>query len=264
MPAQPLVRHGVGIVTPYDFALDREIWRWVPDDVCLHLTRTPRLAVPVTVEMAQLVSETGTVQSSTAEVLAVEPDVVVYLCTSGSFVHGVRGERELREAIAAVGAPAAVTTSGALLDALEALGVRRLAVATPYLESVTLRLHEYLAEAGIEVVSGAHLGLFERIWRVSYAELVDLVLAADSGDAEAVFVSCTNLATYDTIVPLERALGKPVLTANQVSMWAALRACGAMPVPNGQRLFDHQPLASEQLPVITGSSSDATMRAAAG
>ena len=43
---------------------------------------------------------------------------------------------------------------------------------------------------------------------------------------DAVFVSCTNLSTYDVIAPLEAELGRPVLTANQVTMWAALVEAG--------------------------------------
>lgn len=230
-------QHGIGIVAPYDFALDREVWRWTPDEVSLYVTRTPRLAVPVTVEMAELLSESSTVQSGAAEVLTAGPDVVVYLCTSGSFVHGMDGERELREAMTAVGAPAAVTTSGALLDAVEHLGIERLAVATPYVESVTDRLHDYLGEAGVTVSSSAHLGLLGRIWTVPYAEVAQLAVSADSPDADAVFLSCTNLPSYDAITPLEQVLGKPVLSANQVTMWAAVRACGVTPPPNGQLLF---------------------------
>ncbi len=66
----------------------------------------------------------------------------------------------------------------------------------------------------------------------------ELVLAADHPDAEAVFIACTNLTTYDVIGPLERALGKPVLSANQVSIWAALRAAG-LPTPEcGHRLLE--------------------------
>jgi maleate isomerase len=64
-----------------------------------------------------------------------------------------------------------------------------------------------------------------------------LIREADSPDAEAVFVSCTNLPTYDLIAPLERELGKPVLTANQVTMWSALRLAGATAVGPGQRLL---------------------------
>lgn len=230
-------QHGIGVVAPYDFALDREVWRWTPDHVSLYVTRTPRLAVPVTVEMAELVSESSTVQSGAAEVLTAEPDVVVYLCTSGSFVHGTDGERELREAMTAIGAPAAVTTSGALLDAVKHLGIERLAIATPYVESVGARLHDFLGEAGVTVTSSAHLGLLDHIWMVPYAEVAQLAITADSPDADAVFLSCTNLPSYDAIAPLEQVLGKPVLSANQVTMWAALRACGIASPPNGQRLF---------------------------
>jgi GNAT superfamily N-acetyltransferase len=78
--------------------------------------------------------------------------------------------------------------------------------------------------------------LLGQIWRVSYEEVVRAVRAADRPEAEAVFISCTNLSTYDVIAPLERLLGKPVITANQVTMWAALRAVGRRAVGPGQSL----------------------------
>ncbi len=56
-------------------------------------------------------------------------------------------------------------------------------------------------------------------------------------DAEAVFVSCTNLPTHDVITVLEADRGKPVLTANQVTIWAAIRLAGRAAVGDGQRLM---------------------------
>ncbi|MGH3355340.1 MAG: maleate cis-trans isomerase family protein [Nocardioidaceae bacterium] len=230
--------HAYGVIVPYDFALDREIWRWVPDEVSLLLTRTGFHPMSSSVEMAELISTDDTLHASTANVLAAEPEVVVYLCASGSFVRGVVGEQAMRDQMLAAGAPKAITTSSALLEALEHFGVGRIAVATPYVQSLTTRLHMFLNEAGIEVLSGRELGLGERIWRVTGPTVHDLAMAADHPDAEALFISCTNLATYNVIAPLEAALGKPVITANQVSMWAALRATGMTVQPNGQRLFD--------------------------
>jgi maleate isomerase len=235
--AGPPPQRGVGVVTPFDMALDRELWRWVPEEVSLYLTRTPQVAEPVSLELAEAVGDEAAVARATGEVLVPEPLVVAYACTSGSFVHGVEGERRLVAAMRAAGAPAAVTTSGALLEALAALGVRRLAVATPYVESVTARLHDYLAEAGVTTVSGAHLGLEAGIWKVPYETTARLVREADSPGADAVFVSCTNLPTYELVAPLERELGKPVLTANQVTLWAALRMADAAAVGPGQRLL---------------------------
>ncbi len=232
LPAQ----RGVGVVAPFDFALDRELWRWAPDDVSLYLTRLPFVPVPVTVEMASALSNQRNVRRATKAVLAPEPHVVAYACASGSFVHGLRGERLLERGMVAAGAPTATTTSGALLESIRTLGVRRIAVVTPYIDSVTERLLSYLAEDGIEVVSSVGLGLLSHIWKVGYTEVVNAVTSVDRPEAEAVFVSCTNVPTYDIIAPLERMLGKPVLTANQVTMCSALARFGAPAMGDGQRL----------------------------
>jgi len=240
VPGPPRQR-GIGVVSPFDLALDRELWRWVPDDVSLYLTRTPYVPEPVSIELAEAVSDEQDVARATENVIAAGPLVVAYACTSGSFVHGVDGERRLREAMRAAGAPAAVTTSGALLEALKAVQARRIAVATPYVADVTTRLHDFLAEAAVTTVSSAHLGLDGGIWKVPYDTTARLIREADSPDADAVFVSCTNLPTYDLIAPLERDLGKPVLTANQVTMWAALRMAGATPIGPEQRLLTAPP-----------------------
>ena len=53
----PRPQRGVGVVAPFDFALDRELWRWVPDEVSLHLTRTPFVPVEVSLNLARLVSD---------------------------------------------------------------------------------------------------------------------------------------------------------------------------------------------------------------
>jgi maleate isomerase len=230
-------QRGIGVVAPFDFALDRELWRWVPDDVSLYLTRMPFLTTPVTVEMAAAVSERGVVRRATRDVLTPEPDVVTYACASGSFVGGVLGERLLVRTMLDMGAPAARTTSGALVEALGVLGVHKLAIATPYIEAVTARLVGYLAENGVRTVASNGLGLLGHIWRVPYAKVIEIVKSVDCPEADAMFISCTNLPTYDVIEPLEQALGKPVLTANQVTVWSALRAMGLQGVGAGQGLL---------------------------
>ncbi|MDA8371897.1 MAG: Asp/Glu racemase [Nocardiopsaceae bacterium] len=229
---------GVGIVAPYDFALDRELWRWAPDDISLYVTRLPFVPVPVTVDQASALSDNDNVARATRDLLAPEPLVVGYACTSGSFVHGADGERRLHQSILDAGAPTAVTTSGALIRALSALDVRRVAVVTPYVDSVTERLLGFLGEHNVDTTSSSGLGLLGHIWKVAYSEVVQAVRDADHPDAEAVLISCTNVLTYDIIAPLERMLGKPVIAANQATMWAALQAIGREPVAHGQHLVD--------------------------
>ncbi|WP_007026046.1 maleate cis-trans isomerase family protein [Saccharomonospora iraqiensis] len=219
----PLAQRGVGVIAPFDLALERELWRWVPMEVSLHLARTPYEPVPVSMEMAHLVSNAAHLAAATRDVLHVEPEVVAYLCSSGSFVNGVPAERDLCAVIREAGAPAAVTTSGALAEVLRLLNLGKLAVLTPYDADLTGRLHDFLDELGVKTMASDHLGLGGGIWKVNYRTIAERILAADHEGAEAIFVSCTNLPTYDVIEPLETALGKPVLTANQLTMWACLR-----------------------------------------
>ncbi len=228
----------VGVVVPYDFALDREIWRWAPGGTDLLVTRTRHQRLLVGVDLAERLSTDEALRVGTLDVLAAEPDVLLYLCSSGSFVHGLDGERRMREVMVGAGAPLAVTTSGAMLDALHHLDVRDVAVVSPYLPALRALLDAFLHAAGFRVVAHDGLDLDRDIWRVPTGAVRDLVLAADREAAEAVFIACTNVPTYDLIAELEAVLGKPVLTANQVSLWAALRGAGVTsPGPPVQRLF---------------------------
>jgi len=236
-PPGPQAWHDIGVVCPFDMALDHELWRWMPAGVNLIFTRTPYYDEPVGLDMAEEISDLAEIQDAVRSVMAISPVVVTYACTSGSFVHGVEGARNLSSAMAAAGAPAAITTSEGLLMALDALGVSKVAVATPYLAELTTRLSSFLEQGGKSVVSQKGLGLDRNIWKVPYAATCDLIRKADAPDAEAIFVSCTNLPTYDVIAYMERELGKPVITANQVTAWSALRLLGRDAVGPGQALL---------------------------
>ncbi|MFI6364114.1 Asp/Glu/hydantoin racemase [Nocardia sp. NPDC050630] len=224
----PVAQRGIGIIAPFDLALERELWRWAPLDVSLHLARTPYEPVPVSMAMAELVSNPVHLTAATRDVMHVEPEVVAYLCTSGSFIRGLAYEKSLRDTICQAGALDAVTTSGALVEAIRHLDISRVSVLTPYDEILTHKLHDFLAEAGCTVIRSDHLGLGGGIWKVNYRTIAERIIGADDPQAQAIFVSCTNLPTYDVIEPLEQALGKPVLTANQLTMWACL---GRMKLP---------------------------------
>ncbi|MBD1543947.1 Asp/Glu/hydantoin racemase [Arthrobacter sp. IA7] len=236
-PQGPQPWQDIGVVCPFDMALDHELWRWMPDGVNLVFTRTPYYDQPVGLDMAEEISDHGEIQDAVRSLVAIRPAVVTYACTSGSFVHGVEGARKLSAAMVQAGAPAAVTTSEGLLMALDALGVSRVAVATPYLAELTNRLASFLEQGGKSVVSHEGLGLDRDIWTVPYATTCELIRQADRPEAEAVFVSCTNLPTYDLIAHMERELGKPVITANQVTAWSGLRLMGREAVGPDQLLL---------------------------
>ena len=237
-PSPPLQQAGIGVVVPYDFALDRELWRWLPNDVSLHITRLPYAPMPATMEMAVHISDPEHAAQCVTDVSAVGPLVTAYACTSGSFVGGPLAEQALVEAMLAAGSPLALTTSGALLSALRYLGYTRIATATPYTADLTVGLTAFLGESGVEVTAAAGLGLTSDIWTVPHDVTAQLVRETDTDDAQAVFISCTNLPTYDVIADLEHELGKPVLTANQVTMWHSLSLIGRKAVGPGQQLME--------------------------
>jgi maleate isomerase len=232
---------GIGVVIPYDFALDREMWRWVPAQVSLHLTRTPYQDIPVSVAQAMAMGDRETVARCTKDLLVVEPAAVAYGCTSGSFIGGLAGEAALIAAMVEAGARTAVTTSGAVIAAAHALGLKKVAVVTPYDEAVGAKLRAYLNEAGLEVTAHNDMGLTGRIWTVPYEITAAVARRTAQGGGDAVFLSCTNLRTYDLIASLEQELGIPVLSANQVTMWAVLAAAGVAAIGAGQSLLKRPP-----------------------
>ncbi|MGI8577003.1 MAG: hypothetical protein ACR2KG_03615 [Nocardioidaceae bacterium] len=79
-------------------------------------TIKPFQQLPVTVEMAKLVGDDVVIASCTQALTAIAPAVCVYACTSGSFVHGVRGEHLLVDAMRAAGAPCALTCPAQALE----------------------------------------------------------------------------------------------------------------------------------------------------
>lgn len=231
-------RDGVGLVAPFDFALDDEYWRWMPTGHPLHITRTEYSDHTIVNEqLAQDVSDAKVVVPAIRSLALSTPMAVGYACTSGSFVNGNAGEYLLQETMAAAGAKNPVTTSGALREALAMLGIKKVAIATPYDHLLTERLVNFLAASGVSVTKAGYLGSESDIMHIGYATVRDMARTIDDDAAEALFFSCTNLRTYDIIEELEQRLGKPVLSANQVTVWAMLRAAG-LPMPTvNQRLF---------------------------
>ncbi len=164
----------------------------------------------------------------------------MWACTSGSFVFGLNGaQRQADELAADFGGPAS-STSLAFVSALAALGARTVAVAASYPEPLARHFVGLLRDAGHIVANADSQGIFtaEAAGRLAADEVLAFVAAADHPEAEAILVPDTALHTVRSIDRLEAELGKPVLTANQVSVWEALRLTGLLrPRPGVGTLF---------------------------
>lgn len=151
-------------------------------------------------------------------------DVIVYGCTTGSLVGGVEWEEDLVRRIGEETGIPAVSTSSAVVDALRSLGAKRIGVATPYSEKLNALEKRFLEDLGFQVTGIRGLGLLDNldIGRVGRGTLEELVRSV-AEEADAIFVSCTNLPVVGLIEEFEKELDRPVVTSNQASMWAALR-----------------------------------------
>ncbi|MGB3245870.1 MAG: arylmalonate decarboxylase [Sulfitobacter sp.] len=150
--------------------------------------------------------------------------------TSLSFYRGPAGNRRVIEAMhAATGLPVTTMTLS-VLDAFEALGVRRIAVGTAYTDPVNRALIAYFYDEGIEVCALEALNLTEvaDIHAVDDADLFALGRRAAQAapQADALFISCGGLRTLPVVVPLETALGMPVVTSATAGAWGAARLAG--------------------------------------
>jgi maleate cis-trans isomerase len=173
--------------------------------------------------------------------------VAIWACTSGSFVFGLGGARRQADELAVdFGGPAS-STSLAFVSALAALGLQKVAVAGSYPEPLARHFLALLTDAGSTIVNAATRGIFTaaQVGRLVTDDVLDLVCDADHPDAQAILVPDTALHTVRSVDRLEAAVGKPVLTANQVSVWEALRLIDARPRhPGLGALFARPPMPS--------------------
>jgi maleate cis-trans isomerase len=170
---------------------------------------------------------------------------VVWACTSGSFVYGWEGAQEQVRTLARTAGMPASSTSFAFVHAVRELGVRRVAVGATYPDDVADLFAEFLRAGGAEVtgVRGSGIITAAEVGTWGETEVFALAREADSPEAEAVLLPDTALHTAGHIPALEKDLGKPVLTANQVTVWEGLRLTDRrVNAPALGELFTREPI----------------------
>jgi maleate isomerase len=207
--------------------IEGEFWAMVPAGVSIHSTRIylPRVTVEGLNEMR--VSEE--LEKCTQLLAGVRPGSIIYGGTSVSFLEGSATDQGLIERMANIsnGIPCTTTTT-AVVRALRTLGLKRIAVATPYNDEINDRLAGYFNAAGFEIVSmkGERI---EDPWEIcerTPETIFSHVKSADVAEADGVFVSCADYRVGPVTDALEKELGKPVIGAIQASYWDAKRLAG--------------------------------------
>lgn len=201
--------------------IEDDMFRLFPEGVGLHFAR---VASTDDITVDQLSGLTDELTRAAATLLPDGGlDVVSYACTSGSLVIG---EEQVFAALQK-GAPKALPTSliTAVIKALRALRVTKVAVATPYLDEVNLREKDYLEARGFEItkITGLNLKLDSEMVKVRPDRIMELATSVDTREAEAIFISCGALRSIDIVEELEERLAKPVICSNQAMAWDVQR-----------------------------------------
>jgi len=236
-------RGRIGIIIPSsNTTCEPELQAMAPDGISIHAARVFNPEVKSEAEKEAAILEMNReIERAAREVASVEPAVILYGCTTGSFLKGPGYDQEVERKITSVTGVHALTTTTAVVEALKAFRFKKIAMATPYTSGTAAKEKHFFEKVipGLEVAREKNLELISNLARgrlmpfTAYQAAKEIV----TPEIDGVFVSCTNWRTIEIIETLERDLGKPVVTSNQASLWLALKKMGMPGRPGYGQLF---------------------------
>lgn len=237
-------RARIGILVPFtNTNLEPDMAMMRPDGVSLHVARMGGYdedEIPDETQMHGLGA--ADLNEPLHLLMGSKPDVVMYGCTSATLTHGPAFDRALADKIKAASGAETVTAAGALVNALNTLGARRIGFASPYVRAINDMAIGFLRETGIETVNRSEVDAAldnEGQGALDPDQVFALGLKADHADADAVVLSCTDMRSVEVLARLERELGKPVVSSNQAMLFQALQLLNNQgPVPGFGQLME--------------------------
>jgi maleate isomerase len=236
-------RGRIGIIVPSsNTTCEPEFLKMAPEGVSIHASRVYNPEVKNEAEKeAAMLQMNQEVERAAREVASVEPQVIIYGCTTGSFLKGPEYDREVEQKITSTTGIQALTTTTAVVEALRVFNLKRIAMATPYTSGTASKERDFLENVipGLKVVSEKNLAIISNLDRGRLLPLnaYQAIKKILTDEVEGVFISCTNWRTIEIIGTLENDLRKPVVTSNQASMWLALKKMGMKGDPSYGSLF---------------------------
>ena len=228
------------LLPPGNPTVEPEMIALAPEGVSVHFHRMAAHGAPGSLDGQDERTRTmiHNIDGSIELLASVEPDVIVVAHTATSYYLGRKGEADLLVRLEKSTGKRVITAFGSVLQALERLNVRRLALGTPYSPETTLQGKALLEAHGLQVVNFANLHGVTNIYEETAERAYGLARLVDREDAEAVFLSGTGMPTLPVLELLEQDLGKPVLSSASAMMWHALRLAGVrQPISGYGRLL---------------------------
>ncbi|KVR69009.1 Asp/Glu racemase [Burkholderia cepacia] len=217
----------LGVLVPAtNTAVEADFQRKPTPGVSVH---TARLSIiDGELSAATLDGMNSVLTNAVRDLAAAHVDAIAYGCTSGSFYKGPGWDEGVMKLIREIAGVPAVATSPSVVTALRAAGAKRLCVVTPYPNDLNARLQVYLENAGFEVAviagderSAAHG--HRAVNDQDPTDIAEFAIRNWTGDADALFCSCTAWRAMEAVPEIQAATGKPVITSNQATIWASMQ-----------------------------------------
>ncbi len=165
-------------------------------------------------------------------------NTVAYGCTSGTIAIG---EDKVKEEIQLAKPECYVTTPiTSAIKAFKLMNIKKIAVFTPYPESVNKTIYEYFSKKSIDILSFGtfNLELDSDFAKIDPKYLSETLIKLDISRADALFISCTALPALEIINEVEKKINKPVFSSNQTLIWDTIRSVGyKSPIEGYGQLF---------------------------
>lgn len=240
------VRKRIGVMIPSSNATcEPDFYRAVPPGVSVHfhrLWREPGLIGDYEIQVRM----NEEIEKAARYLSTARPDVLVYACTGGSVLKGPGYDQELIRVMEQAAGVPATTTITAVVEAFRALGIKKVSIATPYGEGENGRIKRFLEASGFQVlnIEGDPRTADTAVSATSDEGpegVREFSLRVCRPEADGLMCACTAWRALEVAARLENTLGKPVVTANQATIWAALRLAGVtQPVGGFGRLLELQ------------------------
>jgi maleate isomerase len=168
-------------------------------------------------------------------------DVLGYACLVAIMSMGLGYHRESQERLQAhternEGKAPVITSAGALVDGLNVIGARRIALVAPYMIPLTETVVDYIRHEGFEVSDWRALQIPDNleVGRHDPAKLPGIVAQMNTADVDAIVLSaCVQMPSLAAISRVEAMTGKPVITAAVATAYAMLKALNLEPIVPG-------------------------------
>ncbi|NEO78804.1 hypothetical protein [Moorena sp. SIO4G3] len=203
----------VGVTLPStDVTIEKEFYKYLPDSISLHFTRMPLDSV--TEEGLEKMSESAL---DCARLIAdMKPDLVVYACTSGTFIKGKAFDEKMKEKIELVTGVPVISMASAVIELLKETNMTKVATYAPYPPSICEKLRDYIQSFDIGICGNYSLGITDDnvSGNLTSENIARFVMDYNTTDSDGIFISCSNLEIIDQLNMLKRVLHKPVFSSN--------------------------------------------------